>query len=544
MEKHIKKLYSILLIIAILLAIFIGSIREEQYNNRSSNTQITKWEVSPEWRDTDYEISLPLPTDKLSGKFIAFQSAHFEIDVLIDNETVFTLHAANPKINKSTGYRWNFIKLRDEDAGKTMTLHWIPSYKNISPKKTIYLGDEVNIRTDIFKSNGLRFILSIFILIIGIELFIYAVVIVGKNDKDSALFHFSFFSILLACWSILESPVCNLITPFPVGSMILDHYVLMIMPMPFVMYTRCMFSNKRNPLWNIYLYINSGIILIRTFLQITCLFDIKQTLWMTHLSILLFITIGAVLGVKEFKVSKMTRQMRINILCILVILAATAFELIMFQIFHKSSIYGMLGYVCYIVVMSVEMVNKSRKTIARAQEAELYQKLAYTDELTGVYNRTAFRHDFNSLMPINRETGERTIEPNTIFIFDLNDLKHCNDTYGHENGDKYIQMISNALVQVFGIDGRCYRIGGDEFCVIMPSVKKNEIENKLHSLNLTLQELDRNGFVVPVSTAAGYAIYDKELDQSLNDTMRRADAQMYQNKETYKKSHAVNKAAT
>ena len=121
----------------------------------------------------------------------------------------------------------------------------------------------------------------------------------------------------------------------------------------------------------------------------------------------------------------------------------------------------------------------------------------------------------------------------------MNDLKECNDLYGHENGDKYIKMVSEVLIRIVGVDGRCYRIGGDEFCVIMPKTGQNEIDNKLTAILREIQELNKKGFVVPVSVAAGYAVFDSEYDQTLEDTMKRADVLMYQNKQLIKKNRAA-----
>jgi diguanylate cyclase (GGDEF)-like protein len=371
-------------------------------------------------------------------------------------------------------------------------------------------------------------------------LLLYGCFIVGIKNADPSLFHFAVFSILLAFWSITESPICDLLNRWPLGAMILDHYALMAMPTVFVMFIRHVFTDKSNPLWNIYLHLNGGIILLRTLLQIISLYDLKQTLWMTQLSIILFTITGVLLGIHELKNFKPTRQMRLNVICLLILFGATLLELLLFRIFQKSSVYGMLGFVFYVVVMSTEIIKKSRKMIARAQEAELYQKLAYTDELTGVYNRMAFRHDMDSQMTLDPATNTYAVKPTTLFMFDLNDLKRCNDTFGHENGDRYIKMISDVLIKAFGIDGKCYRIGGDEFSAIMPNVNQNEIDNKLITILRSVQELNNAGFVVPVSVAVGYSVFDPEQDKTLDDTLKRADELMYQNKLKIKQAlHAM-----
>lgn len=528
--------YIITLVTAFALAILLGTVFTPQRFNSRDGRAAEKWVISPEARDGDFYYTFTLPEQGIEGTTLAFQMAHFECEVMIGQEVVTSIHAGNPRVNKSTGYRWNFIGLRQADAGKEVTVHMISVYPGQHPRDVFYYGSEYKIIQAIWKAEGARFLLAVLILFIGIMLFLYAGFVLLHKHTDDALLHFSIFALLLACWSITESPICSLLGFWPVGTMVIDHYALMLMPMPFMLFLRLIFSNEDHPGWKIYGCANMGIIALRTLLQVTMLFDLKQTLWMTQFSIFAFAIMASAIILIELRITKITRQIKINLFFIFFIFAATILELALFRIFEKSSIFGMLGFVFYVSAMSVEMVKKSRKIVERAHEAELYQKLAYTDELTGVYNRTAFQHDLDNQITTDKETGCRTVKKNTVFLFDLNDLKRCNDTYGHESGDKYIRMVADALLRVFDIDARCYRIGGDEFCAIMPNTDQNEIDHKILSLNRSVQELNRKGFVVPVSVAVGYAVYQSECDQTLEDTLRRADALMYKNKQMLKKS--------
>ena len=124
-------------------------------------------------------------------------------------------------------------------------------------------------------------------------------------------------------------------------------------------------------------------------------------------------------------------------------------------------------------------------------------------------------------------------------MFDLNDLKKCNDTYGHDYGDQYIKMAADALKKTFAQEGRCYRIGGDEFCAWMPYTSLDEIDKKLQMLEQDISELNNHGFVVIVSISVGYAIYQEDVDGGgLYSTMKRADAMMYERKQEYKKRNS------
>lgn len=527
-------------VIAIILAIVLGVIYDNKYVNSREDHKVEVWELTPEKKKDGFYFTFALPKEDVADASIAFQTAHVNIEISIDGKMVYSLYPGNPKLNKSTGYRWNFVKLTEADAGKEMTIRIIPAYNGVTPGNAFYFGNEMDINMSICIANAPRFLLSVLILIIGLILFVYACLIVEREKADESLIHFAIFSILLAFWSIMESPISDLFGIYPVGNMVVDHYALMVMPVSFVLFIRNVFSNEDSIVWRIYIYLNVVIIAARTMLQITAISDLKQTLWMTQFSIVLFVVIGVVMGIREIRMSKLTRQLKINLGCIFFIFATTLFELVLFQVFNKRSIYAMLGFVVYVVVMSVEMVKQSRRMMERAHEAELYRKLAYTDELTGAYNRTAFQHDMDSQVTIDQETGTPVVKPNTIFMFDLNDLKKCNDNFGHENGDRYIKMVAEVLIHTIGIDGRCYRIGGDEFCAIMPSTVQNEIDHKFISIIREIQELDRKGFVVPVSVAVGYAVYNPEYDENLEDTMKRADVLMYQNKQLIKKNRKSN----
>lgn len=71
--------------------------------------------------------------------------------------------------------------------------------------------------------------------------------------------------------------------------------------------------------------------------------------------------------------------------------------------------------------------------------------------------------------------GRETIsiqDKTAIVMLDLNNLKKCNDRYGHEAGDTYLKKASEMITNAFSQENTVYRIGGDEFCVIMRMQRK------------------------------------------------------------------------
>ena len=97
-------------------------------------------------------------------------------------------------------------------------------------------------------------------------------------------------------------------------------------------------------------------------------------------------------------------------------------------------------------------------------------------------------------------------KPTAIIYFDVDDFKHINDTYGHPIGDKCLAIIGEELQKVYAKSGKCYRIGGDEYCVLayknLTSVEEmnNEFTERLNHRRATEERLPK--------VSVGYVIYD------------------------------------
>ena len=171
-------------------------------------------------------------------------------------------------------------------------------------------------------------------------------------------------------------------------------------------------------------------------------------------------------------------------------------------------------------------------TIMDAREEEriaLISKLAYTDSLTGLNNRQATEKFFDSV----DASGEQYI----AVQFDLNDLKKANDTYGHEEGDKYISLFADTLKSIFEGKGYIARTGGDEFIYVMTPKAEGDrkwLEGKLKDLNSILANKDTGHSGLRMSTAYGsYDSFDGDA-KNIRDGLRIADARMYDMKKEMK----------
>ncbi len=536
MEKRTTRIYITIFILALIGVSFaLPFLKADVYNR-------TKIQVAELWDDKmeqfkegeSFVYKMILPIEDMDNQVIGYDSAHMQIEVTIDNVPVYSLSAKSGYLSKTSGYYWNFVSLTHADRGKEIVFRVTPVYKDSKPKGNFYFGTQSAVEHLIIKEHLPRFIIAAAILLVGIILFFYVVFILKKVQQKEPLFHFTLFAIMLGLWYMSETQLLEMFLPIHVGLLYMDHMMLMIMPIPFLLFLQQIYQSKNHRLWS-FICANCIVVAVRIVLQLFDIRDLRETLWLTHVMIALSIIVVAFFSIYEVTKYKLTGQVKLNISCVLIILVTIVLELLEYRVNNKSTPYGSLGFLFYIIVMAIESVRNSRKVIEQAKESELYRKLAFTDELTKLYNRTAFNKDMNERFM--KVEIEYKVIPTVLFMFDLNDLKKCNDNFGHEYGDCYITMVSHIIKEVFGIDGKCYRIGGDEFCSIMNYTSQEDIENKYNRFVEEIQKKNEQEFVVPVSVAVGYAIYDPAIDKSLEETLKRADVMMYQNKQKIKQIH-------
>ena len=163
---------------------------------------------------------------------------------------------------------------------------------------------------------------------------------------------------------------------------------------------------------------------------------------------------------------------------------------------------------------------------------ERISDMAYTDPLTGVKSKAAYDEQVEKI----NETIRTGFAQFGIVMFDLNNLKQINDTYGHEAGDEYIINGCRVICSIFK-HSPIYRIGGDEFVAILSGKDLLNAEALLNKFYKRMKEeqksFDFGGELI--SIAAGFSFYEEETDKELQDVFNRADTRMYQNKEAIKR---------
>ena len=161
-------------------------------------------------------------------------------------------------------------------------------------------------------------------------------------------------------------------------------------------------------------------------------------------------------------------------------------------------------------------------------------KQAYQDSLTNVGSSSAFRRECEML----DEEIEEDMAKFGLIIFDINNLKYVNDTCGHDRGNDYIKGCCKIICEHFK-HSPVFRIGGDEFAVVLRSGDYAEREELLRAVEEEFEKAYHNPDARPwerYSASAGIAVFTPG-DGSVHQVLKRADEQMYAVKEEFHRSH-------
>jgi diguanylate cyclase (GGDEF)-like protein len=152
---------------------------------------------------------------------------------------------------------------------------------------------------------------------------------------------------------------------------------------------------------------------------------------------------------------------------------------------------------------------------------EVY-KLAVLDPLTGLNNRRSGEQRLAE--EISR--AQRHGRPLTILLLDLNGLKNLNDKFGHAAGDELIRQFGARLSRAIRGSDLAVRLGGDEFLVLLPECRPDEVCHVLGRLQAV--DVNCNGQLIALSFSAGWT--DFKPGESTEDLLKRADDALYVNK--------------
>ncbi len=135
------------------------------------------------------------------------------------------------------------------------------------------------------------------------------------------------------------------------------------------------------------------------------------------------------------------------------------------------------SYITWVDGRKVRLATVYDLTKIKQYQKEV-ERRAGEDYLTGLYNRLKCEEDLEKMI----HATVRSADESALLYIDLDDFDHINDAIGHQNGDRLLRKVAETLNSIDGVAGHCYRIGGDEFVILVSSRNFGKLDKILNNI--------------------------------------------------------------
>lgn len=480
-------------------------------------TDYTKTDISAPDAPIGIKKEYRFKTSKVNSgdTSLMFYVGHSYVDVRFDNTLIYSTSAAKSnRIGASPTSYWVVIPLSRLDNDKAVTVTVTPVFKSVENRKISFmLGSRYALFMKQLKSDLPQLILSALCMVMGVLLIVVQLyLILRKRTAVWNIFFLGNFSLLLGIWRITDTRFSALMFKnytMPVGYITLA--ALFTLAAPVLLYTDKQYKEKSYIVLDIAALITCAVALAALFCQVFSIAELRQVLIACH--IMLIADIAAIVSSAVFYNTGGKRDTEAVIFTALLV-SGGVLDIIIFYIKGSSSgiIITMVAFLIYTVYEFVVSLLNTNKKASIDSKTKLLNK-AYWEDLV----KEVFSAD----------------EQTAMIMFDLNSLKHTNDTLGHNTGDKMISEFSSILKNEIGSKELLCRWGGDEFTVFVRNADREKTEEYISAVNNAVAAYNRSGKTPEIYFACGYALSCDFPGISWPELLAKADKYMYENKKRW-----------
>ena len=451
---------------------------------------------------------------------LMFYIVHSYAEVRFDGDLMYSLTPGeNNSIGLSPSSNWVVVPIYPSDSGRQATVTVTPVYKSVLNRKIEFeIGSRYAVFMHRLKTDLPQIVLSSLCILMGILLVIVQLYfIVKKRTKSWDMFYLGNFSLIMGIWRITDtrfSPIMFGKHTAALGYITLS--ALFILAVPLLMFVEEQHIGKCSALLRLAALATSATAFVALVCQVLGIAELRETLKACH--IMLIIDIAALIFISFFYGGRDIKK-RNTVKFIILLVLGSITDLAYFYLKGTSS--GMmitsntfLIYTFYWFTENILNLNKK----------------AYVDVNTKLFNKARWEEFIKENIPDN--------EPIGIMMFDLNRLKHTNDTLGHKIGDKMIVNFAEILRNTFNSGELLCRWGGDEFTVLVRNADREKMESYDYAVHAAVDAYNSSGAKPEIYFACGYALSTDFPGISRNELLTKADERMYGDKQKWYDMHS------
>lgn len=470
--------------------------------------EYSDWDVRTDLENSTVSYSARI-TKALEGQTVSFRSFDSFVRADIDGSEVYSYGVAY-RFLKSPGTLYHMVAIPEGTAGRELSIRIAHVYPSMfTANYRFSLGNNGDIVLGLIRGELGDILANLILLTLGGLLLVLYWIEYRNKHRDESSLYLGLITVSFVVWSLGNKYICQLVFPNAILRYLVYYYTLYTLPLLIISYMKTLSDHLRTR----DLFVFHGILsFVLVLLHFSGIAEMTQTVaWFCVIA-------GMELVVAAVRFWHSANKNKAHLLYAFLVFIGTILINGGIYLSHPAEgtqvIISKLGMCFYLLVASADITKEFVNELANLKNAELLKIQAYTDNLTKLGNRYAF----------DERIQQAPLEELSLVSMDINNLKQCNDTYGHVYGDQMIKAAAEILKDVYGT---VYRTGGDEYIVIL----ERATEEQLLASRRKIRERERTCFIkdMQLEIACGHASYRK-TDTSYEDILRRADAEMYADK--------------
>lgn len=488
----------------------------------------------------DYEVE---PGTEFQMQFVFSEDVEEEIGMMFYTDHTFVRAYQNGEeiycfgreeelpFGKTPGSGWQLIMLNQVSEGDVLVITTNSPYEKYSGHiRDILTGTKGELVSHVFWKGLFNFFLALIPLLIGLVIIILPPFFF-RNYPISFFFNVGISFMMVSVWSATESRIWQLFFKNAYAMQTLN-FLTFLLFMPSVLVTMRMMKIIRNEkLYQKMMLVDVSTALIMIVLQLFEVADFFEMLIVVHVLMLLNELIFTTSFIRRIRARK-GFQWGVSILLYAIIGTCITLDLLDFYVWDKfgNGFFSRMMVLMLLIVAGLMAMKRALALHNENIEKKTYEKMAFTDNLTSLKNRRAFDRDI--------ERAEKRKREVTILYADMNGLKYINDHLGHEYGDEALKLIAGKLADLRELTTECYRLGGDEFCMLSYENEPEVLEQKCQEINESLEPYEKD-FNYPIGISYGAVRYVPDGELTVQQCMTEADTRMYDFKQALYKKRGI-----
>ncbi len=472
-------------------------------------------------------LTRSLPTDIDYKDVIVMCTYLSAVEVWIDGEQVFEYGMELYNSGSMLGSGYHFVSVPESAAGQEIIVRiTIGENDAFTSNGAITYGSYQEFVAGFISDNIFCVIISLFLVVLGVLIIVLVVCSALRSNSFVRFLPVGMLSYMVGMYSICFVKILEILGFDNYANTVCEYMSLCWIP---TLALLVFYFLPENPPIMRRIMLVTAIILAFFALGVSFLHGIN----IIHISssldsiqvICAIIIIEAIISL-ACSIKRAGKRSHLSLIAFTAFCASGLFDLFKFNLHRTLLLFDQsnfrllpFGALTFIILITVEgMLMLYRKDVNERERA-FYRHMAYTDQLCEVANRAKFNEDIKDLK-----------ESDTIYamiLCDLNKFKEINDTFGHAKGDEVLICFAKLLKEAFGTGSRVYRIGGDEFVVI---VRGEESIQRAEECLETIKLLEKKySHQLGLKLWASYgAVSSEEVNlRDVEDILKEADRRMY-----------------